>query len=91
VLEYDHADGSCSITGGFVYRGSAIPELAGQYFFSDYCAGYLKTMEGSMGSDFITRTWSVPSVGSVTSFGEDAAHELYVLAQGGTVYRIVRR
>ena len=91
VLEYDHADGSCSITGGFVYRGSAIPELAGQYFFSDYCTGFLKTMEGSMGSDFVTRTWSVPSVGNVTSFGEDAAHELYLLAQGGTVYRIVKR
>ena len=91
VLEYDHADGSCSITGGFVYRGSAIPELLGQYFFSDYCTGFLKTLEGSMGSDFIVRTWSVPSVGNVTSFGEDAAHELYVLSQGGTVYRIVRR
>lgn len=91
VLEYDHADGSCSITGGFVYRGSAMPELLGQYFFSDYCTGFLKTLEGSMGSDFIVRAWNVPSVGNVTSFGEDAAHELYVLAQGGTVYRIVKR
>lgn len=91
VLEYDHANGACSITGGFVYRGSAIREMLGQYFFSDYCTGFLKTLEGSMGSDFIVRTWDVPNVGNVTSFGEDAAHELYVLAQAGTVYRIVKR
>jgi glucose/arabinose dehydrogenase len=91
ALEYDHSDGACSITGGFVYRGAAIPELAGEYFYSDYCRGFLASMDGAMGVGFDTRTWNVASVGSVTSFGEDAAHELYVLSAAGTVYRIVRR
>ena len=42
VLEYDHSQG-CSITGGFVYRGAAIPELAGHYLYSDYCSGFLRS------------------------------------------------
>ncbi len=90
VAEYDHSGGRCSITGGFVYRGAAIPEIAGQYFYSDYCAGFLASMSGSAGAGFTTRTWSVPNVGNVTSFGEDSAGELYVLSASGTVYRIVR-
>jgi glucose/arabinose dehydrogenase len=90
VAEYDHSAGRCSITGGFVYRGSAIPELVGQYVYSDYCAGFLASLSGTPGATFATRTWNVPSVGSVLSFGEDAAGELYVLSGSGTVYRIVR-
>jgi glucose/arabinose dehydrogenase len=42
LVEYSHDDG-CSITGGFVYRGKALPELAGTYFFSDYCTGWLRS------------------------------------------------
>ena len=90
VLEYDRSQG-CSITGGFVYRGAAIPELAGHYFYSDYCNGWLASMTGDAASGFTTRRWTVPSVGRVTSFGEDAAHELYVVSAGGTVYRIVKK
>ena len=91
ALEYDHAAGCCSITGGFVYRGSAVPEASGQYFYSDYCSGFLASMSGTVGTGFMTRTWSVPNVGSVLSFGEDSAGELYVLSANGTVYRLVRR
>jgi hypothetical protein len=91
AVEYDHATGSCSITGGFVYRGAAIPQAAGQYFYSDYCSGFLASMSGNAASGFTTRTWSVPSVGNVLSFGEDAQGELYVLSATGTVYRIVKR
>jgi glucose/arabinose dehydrogenase len=90
VVEYSHASGSCSITGGFVYRGTAIPEIAGQYFYSDYCSGFLASLSGGVGSAFTPRTWSVPNVGQVLSFGEDSAGELYVLSANGTVYRIVR-
>ena len=44
VLEVEHGDaGTCSITGGFVYRGPAIPQLNGHYFYSDYCGGYLRS------------------------------------------------
>jgi glucose/arabinose dehydrogenase len=91
VLEYDHGAGSCSITGGFVYRGTAIPEATGQYFYSDYCTGFIASMSGSIGSGFTSRTWTVPAVGNVLSFGEDSAGELYVLSANGTVYKIVRR
>jgi glucose/arabinose dehydrogenase len=91
VLEYSHASGACSITGGYVYRGSAIPELTGQYFYSDYCSGGLSSMSGGTGPAVTSRTWSVPDVGNVLSFGEDSAGELYVLSANGTVYRIARQ
>ena len=88
VHEYDHEHG-CSITGGFVYRGAAIPELAGHYFFSDYCAGWLSSLEPD-GSDVVVHDWTIPDIGSVLSFGMDVEGELYVLTAGGVVYRIVR-
>jgi glucose/arabinose dehydrogenase len=91
VLEYDRSGGACSITGGYVYRGSAIPELAGHYFYSDYCAGFLASLRGSLGGGVTTRTWSVPDIGNVTSFGDDGAGEVYMLSASGTVHRIVRR
>ncbi|HET7458831.1 MAG TPA: PQQ-dependent sugar dehydrogenase [Gemmatimonadaceae bacterium] len=90
ALEYDHSQG-CSITGGFVYRGAALPEVAGHYFYSDYCGGWLASMTGDAAHGFATRRWDVPNVGNVTSFGRDAAGELYVLTGSGTVYEIVRR
>ena len=91
AIEYDHSSGRCSITGGFVYRGAAIPEATGQYFYSDYCSGFLASLSGTAGTGFTTRIWSVQNVGSVLSFGEDSARELYVLAGSGTVYKLVKR
>lgn len=89
ALEYDHSGGACSITGGFVYRGAAIPEIAGHYFYSDYCAGFVKSFRYVNGGATNQRTWSVGNVGNVTSFGEDAAGELYITA-GSRVYRITK-
>jgi len=87
VLAYGHADG-CSITGGYVYRGQAMPSLRGHYFYSDYCGGWLKSFryDGSAAAD--QRDWGL-RLGSVTSFGEDAAGQLYVLSANGNVYRLV--
>ena len=90
AVEYDHSTGACSITGGYVYRGSAIPELAGLYFYSDYCAGFLASIPGGVGMGVSPRVWSIPNVGNVTSFGEDGARELYMLSANGTVYRMVK-
>ncbi|HEV7590165.1 MAG TPA: PQQ-dependent sugar dehydrogenase, partial [Longimicrobium sp.] len=86
VLEYSHADG-CSITGGYVYRGSAIPGLRGHYFYADYCQGWIRSFrwDGSQASD--RRSWDLGSIGNITSFGEDAARELYVTSSSGKVYR----
>jgi glucose/arabinose dehydrogenase len=89
LVVYNHSDG-CSITGGFVYRGQAIPEIRGHYFYSDYCQGWLRSFRYSNGAAVEHREWDVPGVGQVLSFGEDAAGELYVLSQSGTVYRIVK-
>jgi len=89
ALEYDHDQG-CSVIGGFVYRGRAVPELAGHYFYSDYCAGFLKSFKYTDGKLNEQRDWKVGEIGNVLSFGEDAAGELYILTANGSVYRIAK-
>lgn len=89
ALEYHHDQG-CSVIGGFVYRGRAIPELAGHYFYSDYCTGFLKSFKYADGKPAGQREWKVGEIGNVLSFGEDAAGELYILTAKGSVYRIVK-
>ncbi len=86
VLEYGHAQG-CSITGGFVYRGNALPGLRGHYFYSDYCQGWIRSFRYANGQATDQRTWEVGSIGNVLSFGEDGARELYVLSANGKIYR----
>ncbi len=88
VLEYGHSEG-CSVTGGYVYRGRAMPALAGTYFFADYCRGWIRSFRWSEGRVTDRREWSVGPLGSITSFGEDAAGELYVTSDDGTVHRLV--
>jgi glucose/arabinose dehydrogenase len=87
IHAYDH-DLGCSITGGFVYRGSAIPALQGRYLFSDYCTGPLMSLRLEAGSA-TDITVSEGSFGNVTSFGEDSAGELYILTADGTVSRLI--
>jgi glucose/arabinose dehydrogenase len=87
VLEYTHDDG-CSVTGGAVYRGDAIPGLVGHYFYADYCAGWIRSFRYEDGRVTEAREWPVGSVGNILSFGQDAAGELYVLSSNGRVYRI---
>jgi hypothetical protein len=90
VLEYDHSQG-CSITGGFVYRGAAIPELTGHYLYSDYCTGFLRSFRLSNGQAADLRTWTIGTIGNVFSFGVDAAGEVYMLTAFGRVHRIVKQ
>jgi hypothetical protein len=87
VLEYGHGEG-CSVIGGDVYRGSGIPEIAGHYFYADLCQGWVRSfrVDGTQVSERIE--WPLGDLGSVLSFGTDAAGELYVLSANGTVYRI---
>ncbi|HEV2148312.1 MAG TPA: PQQ-dependent sugar dehydrogenase [Longimicrobiaceae bacterium] len=87
VLEYSHAEG-CSVTGGYVYRGSRIPALRGHYFYGDFCRGWVRSFryDGNGAAD--RREWDFGDVGNVLSFGEDAAGELYVLSASGRVYRM---
>jgi glucose/arabinose dehydrogenase len=88
VYQYSHAVGS-AVTGGYVYRGQAIPGLRGVYLFADSGSGRFWAMRGPRASA-TTITFRSP-VSSPASFGEDAAGELYVVSLGGTVYRIVPR
>ena len=89
ALDYTHAGGNCSITGGYVYGGSAIPALRGHYFYSDFCAGGLRSFRYSAGQAVDQREWATQTLRQVTSFGQDAAGELYVIGNG-IVYRITQ-
>ena len=85
VYEYTHDEG-CSVTGGFVYRGAAMPELAGHYLFADYCTGWLRSVD-KQGD---VREWlPAGTFSGVTGFGQDAAGEIYVLTSGGKIFALV--
>ncbi|MEO5988558.1 MAG: PQQ-dependent sugar dehydrogenase [Candidatus Eisenbacteria bacterium] len=88
VLEYPHDEG-CSVTGGYVYRGSVLRGLDGTYFFSDYCQGWLRSFRVRQGRAVERRQWSLGTMGQVTSFGEDSAGELLVCTTDGRLWRIV--
>jgi hypothetical protein len=92
VIDYLHTGGACSVTGGYVYRGSAIPALQGHYLYGDYCAGWVRSFRWVNGQavDQADRPGLSPGFG-ITSFGEDGAGELYIVIQSGTVFRVVAR
>jgi glucose/arabinose dehydrogenase len=91
VLTYDHGQG-CSITGGYVYRGTRIPALTGTYLYADYCAGWVRSFRWTGGAAVAQQDEPdlVPG-GTITSFGEDARGELYITTYTapGSLYRIV--
>jgi glucose/arabinose dehydrogenase len=90
LFEYDnHGFGSdaCSVTGGFVYRGTAIAGLQGAYVFGDYCGGFVWALKETAPSVWTRSELAILSIG-LTSFGEDAAGELYV-THNDDVYRVV--
>lgn len=91
VHTYSNSGGNCAVTGGYVYRGSSIPEVAGHYLFTDHCTGGLRSLTVVNGAAQEIRQWNVGSTGNVSSFGEDASGELYIVGRGGTVWRIVRQ
>jgi len=88
VLQYSHADG-CAVVGGYVYRGTAVPALAGLYVYSDNCTGFIRTFRlvNGTATSQADRTGTFNPGTGVTSFGEDAAGNLYVLTQGGRLLR----
>ncbi len=86
LLEYEHGPG-CSVIGGFVYRGDGVPELRGEYLFSDFCAGFVRSVPAAAATPTVT-DWDTPELGRVLSFGRDADGELYILTQAGDVWRI---
>jgi glucose/arabinose dehydrogenase len=90
VLEYSHAGGACSITGGYRYRGSQIPSLQGAYLFGDYCSG--KIWGATQTATSWTSNTLLTTALSISSFGEDISGELYVMdVAKGIVYKIAPR
>jgi glucose/arabinose dehydrogenase len=87
VYEYPHSQGRCVVTGGYVYRGSEIPGLAGWYVFGDFCTGRLEAIRLLGGT--VQHQYLGPTVPNLSSFGEDASGELYAMSLSGGVYRLV--
>jgi glucose/arabinose dehydrogenase len=90
LIQYDHGAG-CSVTGGYVYRGTQIPELFGQYFYADWCNGMVRSFKLVDGQATDERDWSgdLEGAGQVASFGIDGDGELLVVNSNGTISRIV--
>lgn len=85
IAVYDHSGNKCSITGGYVYRGTQYPALQGKYFFADYCSTQIGILDNSN-----TITWTSPYTGNnFSTFGQDAQKELYVAAvNSGKIFKI---
>ena len=85
VTEYSHAEGGCSVTGGYVYRGS-MPEWNGVYLYGDYCSGFIWGLINNGG------TWQNQQLFdmdvNITSFGQDTAGEIYLVSDNGMIYRL---
>jgi hypothetical protein len=96
VLVYDHDEG-CSITGGFVYRGCALPDLRGTYFYADFCSAFVRSFVLEANEATAQRDWTLdlaPPDGAdlvgVSSFGEDVRGELYIVDYAdGEVFKLV--
>jgi glucose/arabinose dehydrogenase len=92
VAEYSHFNSGnfkCSITGGYIYRGSQYPNFNGLYFFADYCSGEIGTLEYNSTSDVWNMTFEQFS-GNWTAFGEDVNGEIYIAdIQSGNIYKLI--
>jgi glucose/arabinose dehydrogenase len=89
VAEYSHAEGGCSITGGYVYRG-AMPEWQGIYLYGDYCSGIVWGLLHSGTAPNLT--WQskllFQTQANITTFGQDPSGEIYFADRGGTIYEL---
>ncbi|WP_288377591.1 PQQ-dependent sugar dehydrogenase [uncultured Chryseobacterium sp.] len=85
IAVYDHSGGKCSITGGYVYRGTQYPSLQGKYFFADYCSTQIGVLDSNNAI-----TWTSPYSGNnFSTFGEDYQKGLYVAAvNSGKIFKI---
>ncbi len=100
IYAYDHSQGRCAITGGYVYRGTAVPEFQGDYFFADFCSAHIWTLQydGHQVTNVVDRTTELApggnqSITTIAGFGQDGDGELYLVDRGsgtdGAVYKIV--
>jgi glucose/arabinose dehydrogenase len=95
VVQYSHSEG-CSISGGYVYRGKALPELDGVYFYSDFCTAILRSFRYKDGKAVDQWDWKSAldpdsRLAKVVAFGQDNDGELYVVTHEGPILKLVRR
>jgi hypothetical protein len=95
VVEYHHNEG-CSVTGGYVYRGCAMPDLRGTYFYGDYCSAFVRSFVLRGGAAAEAHDWTqelrspgTPVISDISSFGEDSRGEIYVVDIVGRVFKLV--
>jgi glucose/arabinose dehydrogenase len=88
VYEYNHAFDRCAITGGYVYRGTAIPNLVGWYVFGDFCLGAITALR-LLPDGPVASVISGTNVAGLSSFGEDQEGELYALSLAGGIYKLM--
>jgi glucose/arabinose dehydrogenase len=92
VAEYRHAVpgvNNCSVTGGYVYRGAAFPDMVGGYFFGDFCSGRIWSFSAAA-AGAQNEVLALDSSAAISAFGQDDAGELYLADySGGTIYRLV--
>jgi hypothetical protein len=83
AFSYDHSGGRCAVVGGYVHRGSALPDLVGAYVFGDFCTGQVWALRNGEATDLgITKPF-------LQSFGQDADGELWLLYADGTIARLI--
>ena len=89
ILEYSHDKGRCSIIGGYIYRGQSLSSLAGTYVYGDFCSGEIFALpDPARGRTLGEAQVLLKTPLHISSFGEDASGELYVLDHSGGVYRL---
>jgi len=89
LVVYKHEQGRCAVTGGYVYRGKAVPAARGRYFYSDFCSGDIWSLRTSKGKLVDNRHEKLHKV-LLSSFGEDSAGELYLVSLQGRIFRLER-
>ncbi|HEX9160782.1 MAG TPA: PQQ-dependent sugar dehydrogenase [Thermoanaerobaculia bacterium] len=89
IIEYDHSNGACSVTGGYRYRGTQSVRLQGTYLYADFCTGNIFGAT-PLGTSWTSRQLLAAKFKNLSTFGEDASGELYVVNYlGGVLYQIV--
>ncbi len=90
VAEYSHTEGGCSVTGGEVYRGAALPDFQGVYLYGDFCSGLVWGLVRDAGGNWQNGLLFSTDF-QITSFGLDEQGELYLVARQGGIYRLSAR
>jgi glucose/arabinose dehydrogenase len=91
VITHQHSDGFCSITGGYVVRDRGVPGLYGRYVYGDFCESRIRAATLRAGHRTTGKVLSLPKVGALSSFGEDASGRVYATSLNGPVYRLAAR